>query len=440
MSDRNLFRAWVLILVSTAVAAAADAAGDPATELQAWTKSHVEDLVAVYRQFHTHPELSLGERETAARLAAELKAAGCEVTTGVGGHGVVALLKNGAGPTVLVRTDMDALPIVEATGLPYASQVKVVNSEGLEVGVMHACGHDLHMTCLLGVARYLAAHRDRWRGTALLIGQPAEERVQGAQAMLDDGLYPRFGKPDYALALHVAADLATGQVSCRPGYVLANTDSLDITVRGKGGHGAAPHTTVDPIVEAAQLVLALQTIVSREVNPTEPAVITVGSIHGGTKHNIIADSCHLQLTVRSFSEETRQLLLDAIERKAKAVALGCRAPEPTIRHSESVPAVFNDEPLTARIQGVLRRVLGAARVQLAKPETVSEDFGLFGQAGVPLLMFRLGSVDGPRLERYRQLGQSPPSLHSAAYYPDAEATLSTGIVAMASAVLDLLPP
>lgn len=437
--ERSLLGTGVLVLISTVVATAAEGAGDPAAELSAWAQSQVPELVAIYRQFHLHPELSLEERETAARLAAELKAAGCEVTAGVGGHGVVALLKNGTGPTVLVRTDMDALPIVEATGLPYASQVKVAGSAGVEVGVMHACGHDLHMTCLLGVARYLAAHRERWRGMALLIGQPAEERVRGAQAMLDDGLYARFGKPDYALALHVAADLAAGQVSCRPGAMLANTDALDITVRGKGGHGAAPHTTVDPIVEAAQLVLALQTIVSREVNPTEPAVITVGSIHGGTKHNIIADSCHLQLTVRSFSAETRQLLLEAIERKAKAVALSCRAPEPIIRHGESVPAVFNDESLTARTQSVLRRVLGAERVQLAPRETVSEDFGLFGQAGVPVLMFRLGSVDRARLERYRQLGQTPPSLHSAGYYPDTEAALATGIVAMTSAVLELMP-
>jgi amidohydrolase len=428
------------LLLAAACWASADENDKAVDELRTWTQSQVTDLVELYRHWHAHPELSQGERETAARLAKELKQAGFEVTSGVGGHGVVGVLKNGAGPTVLVRTDMDALPIAEATGLPYASKVRVAGSAGAEVGVMHACGHDLHLTNLVGVARYLGSHRDRWRGTAVLIGQPAEEQTQGAKAMLDDGLYTRFPKPDYGLALHVDSNLAAGEVAYRPGYALANTDSLDITVRGRGGHGAAPHLAVDPIVEAAQLVLALQTIVSREVNPTEPAVITVGSIHGGARHNIIADSCHLQLTVRSYSDATRQLLLTAIERKAKAVAAGCAAPEPVIHHGEGTPAVFNDEPLAARLQGTFRRALGDARVHLGEPQMVSEDFSLYRRDGVRCVMFRLGSVAPERLQRYQELGQLPPSLHSAAYYPDAEPSLLGGITAMSAALLELLPP
>jgi amidohydrolase len=439
MVHRQLLSVGSLLLAGTC-SASADDADKKLDELRAWTQSQAGELVELYRHWHAHPELSQCERETAARLATELKHAGFEVTAGVGGHGVVGVLKNGAGPTVLVRTDMDALPITEATGLPYASKVKVAGPAGAEVGVMHACGHDLHMTNLVGVARYLGSHRDRWRGTAVLIGQPAEEQTQGAKAMLDDGLYTRFPKPDFGLALHVDSSLAAGQVSCRPGYALANTDSLDITVRGRGGHGAAPHLAIDPIVEAAQLVLVLQTIVSREINPTEPAVITVGSIHGGARHNIIADSCHLQLTVRSYSDATRQHLLAAIERKAKAVAASCGAPEPVIRHGEGTPAVFNDEQLAARLQAAFRRALGDARVHLGEPQMVSEDFSLYRREGVRCVMFRLGSVEAQRLKHFEELGQVPPPLHSAAYYPDAEPTLLGGITAMSAAVLELLRP
>lgn len=411
---------------------------EPADGVKAWTRGQLETLVAVYRDFHAHPELSLQEKTTAERLAKFWKEAGYEVTTGVGGHGVVALLKNGAGPTVMLRTDLDALPVVEKTGLAYASQVKVKDATGGDVGVMHACGHDIHITTLVGVARYLAAHKEQWKGTAMFIGQPAEERVLGAQAMLDDGLFKRFPKPDFAIAQHVDAALAAGHVGIRAGYSLANTDSVDITVKGKGGHGAYPHTTVDPIVQAAELIVALQTIVSREVKPTEPAVITVGSIHGGTKHNIIGDSCHLQLTVRSYSDEVRQQLLQAIERKAKAVAAGARAPEPVISVTEGTPALFNDEKLSTRIEGVFRPLFGADRVAPAEQSMGGEDFSRYGKAGVPILMFRLGAVEAKRLDRYRELGQDPPSLHSALFYPDAEPTLETGVVAMTTAVLELL--
>ncbi len=289
---------------------------------QQWTKENLDEIVKLYQHFHTHPELSFHEKETAAHLAKEWEAVGAEVTTGVGGHGVVGIIRNGEGPTLMLRTDLDALPVTEQTGLGYASQVKVTNpDDGTETGVMHACGHDIHIANIIGVARYLAANKDLWKGTLMMIGQPAEERGAGARAMLDDGLFEKFPKPDYAVALHVDASTAAGTVGYRAGYALANVDSVDITCHGRGGHGAYPHTTIDPIVQAAQLVLALQTIVAREVKPQEPAVVTVGSIHGGTKHNIIPDECHLQITVRSYADDIRKLLLESIERKAKGIAI-----------------------------------------------------------------------------------------------------------------------
>ncbi len=411
-----------------------------ADEPQAWVKENLDDLVQLYRHFHSHPEISFEEKNTAARLAAELKAVGAEVTTEVGGHGVVALVKNGEGPTLMLRTDLDALPVTEQTGLVYASKVTVQNSDGRETGVMHACGHDVHITNLIGVARYLAANKDRWQGTVMLIGQPAEERGAGARAMLDDGLFERFPKPDFAVALHVDSTLATGRVGYRAGYALANVDSVDITVRGKGGHGAYPHTTVDPIVQAAQLVLSLQTIVSREVKPIEPAVVTVGSIHGGTKHNIIGDTCHLQLTVRSYSDEVRKQLLDAIVRKTKAVASGADAPEPVVEISEGTPSLNNSEELAARLAPVFRRLLGDENVVQSEPSMGGEDFSHYGRAGVPILMYRLGAVDQKRLDRYKQLDQPPPSLHSPIFYPDVDEALITGVTTMSGAVLELLKP
>jgi hippurate hydrolase len=411
-----------------------------AEHVHAWTAAEMPGLVALYRHLHAHSELSLQEKQTAERVAAELQAAGCDVTTGVGGHGVVAVLRNGDGPTLLMRADMDGLPVVEQTGLDYASVATATDPAGKAVGVMHACGHDVHMTVLIGAVRYLAGHRDRWRGTLVAIGQPAEERVRGARAMLEDGLFERFPRPTYGLALHVDSALAAGKVGVRSGFTLANSDSIDITVKGVGGHGAYPHTTVDPIVQAADLVLALQTIVSREVKPTEPAVITVGSIHGGTKHNIIGDSCQLQLTVRSYSDDVRTQLLAAIERKAKAVAASYRAPEPTITVAEGTPAVFNDRDLATRVGAAFRRVLGDERVTEAEQSMGGEDFSLFGRAGVPIVMYRLGAVEEPRLARYESLGRPPPSLHSATFFPDAEPTLGTGVLTMVTAVVELLAP
>jgi len=411
-----------------------------ASELVDWIDQHLQEIVDLYKHFHANPELSFEEEKTAARLTREFSSSGMQVTTGVGGHGVVGILENGNGPSVMLRTDMDGLPVREKTGLVYASTVRVKNEKDVQVGVMHACGHDVHMANLVGVVRYLVANTNRWRGTLMVIGQPAEERGAGAAAMLGDGLFQRFRKPDYALALHVDAQLATGRVKYRAGYSLANVDSVDIHVRGRGGHGAYPHGTIDPIVQAAELVLTLQNIVSREVKPIEPAVVTVGSIHGGTKHNVIGDSCHLQLTVRSYTDDVRQQLLDAIKRRALGIAAAYNAPEPEIQISEGTPSLWNDPELSRRMERVFRRLLGDDNVSEAEPSMGGEDFSRYGKAGVPILMFRLGSVDQHRLAGYQRIGEPPPTLHSPNYYPDAEDALRTGVLVMIGAVLELMPP
>jgi hippurate hydrolase len=411
-----------------------------AAEPREWVAANLEPLLELYRHLHQNPELSLHEEKTSERMAKELRALGAEVTTGVGGYGVAALLKNGAGPTIMVRTDMDALPVTENTQLVYASKVVVPDGKGGQTGVMHACGHDIHMTNLVGVARYLAANKDRWQGTAMFVCQPAEEYGDGAKKMLDAGLFDKIAKPQFALALHCDSKSPTGTVGYKPGYVLANVDSVDITIRGRGGHGAYPHTTVDPIVQAARLVLDLQTIVSREINPIEPSVITVGSIRGGTKHNVIADTCKLELTVRSYSEQVRQHLLAAIKRKALATASSAGAPEPTIDVSEGTPATFNDEKLVERLLPTLQKALGEENVTRAEASMGGEDFSEYGRAGVPSFIFWLGTVDAKRLARYEQIKQEPPSLHSPIFYPDADAALTTGVTAMANCVLDLMPP
>lgn len=405
----------------------------------AWSRENFESLFTLYKHLHSHPELSQHEKETAARIAEELEAAGLKVTVGVGGHGVVGILENGPGPRILVRCDLDALPVVEQTGLVYASTVKTRDAEGKPIGVMHACGHDVHMTCLVGAARYMASHRDRWSGTLVFLGQPAEETVGGAEKVLADGLFTRWPKPDFALALHVSSKLQAGKVGYRAGYYLANVDTIDLTVYGRGGHGAHPNLTIDPVVIAAHLIVDLQSIVSRELKPGEPAVITVGSIHGGTKHNIIGDACKLQLTVRSYSDATRKHLLDAIERKAKAAAASAGAPEPKIERIDGTPATFNDEKLVARVVPVFRRVLGDENVEEVEASMGGEDFSLYGRAGVPIFMFTLGTTEKQRLAGFARLKQEPPGLHSALYYPDPELSLTTGVTAMCSALLDLLP-
>jgi hippurate hydrolase len=409
--------------------------------IRAAIDAQLPSLEALYKDLHTHPELSLMEVRTAAHVADELRKAGYEVTTGVGGHGVVAILKNGPGPTVMLRTDLDALPVTEKTGRPYASTVRTRDKAGNEVGAMHACGHDMHMTCWVGTARTLAGMKDLWSGTLMFIGQPAEEVGAGARMMLDDGLFKRFPKPDYALALHCDSRLQTGRVAYTEGLALANVDSVDITVHGRGGHGSAPHTTIDPIVIAARIVLDLQTIVSRETNPLDPCVVTVGSIHGGTKHNIIPDEVKLQITVRSTKDAVRKHTLEAIERIAKAAAAAAAAPEPEvrIRLEEFTPALHNDSALTKRTVTVLRQVLGADEVEPRPPVMGGEDFSRFGRAGVPIFMFWLGTIDADRWEAARKEGATPlPSLHSDLFWPDPEPTIRTGVLAMSQAALNLV--
>jgi amidohydrolase len=389
---------------------------------------------------HASPELSHEEEKTAARMANELRKIGAEVTTGIGGHGVVGILKNGPGKTLMYRADMDGLPVVEQTGLPYASKVKVTDNRGAVVGTMHACGHDIHMATLIGVARLLAENKEMWSGTVIFLCQPAEERGAGAEAMINDGLFVRFPRPNFAVALHVGAESPTGSVGVRTGYSMANVDSIDITIRGRGGHGAYPETAIDPIVIAARLVLDLQTIISREIRPIEPAVITVGAVNGGTKHNIIPDECKLQITVRSYSEKVRHQLWHAIRRKAKAAAESSGAPEPEVNISEGTPSLYNDPELSNRVAGVLRSRLGEKKVDTPDPTMGGEDFGQYGRQGVPICMFRLGSVPQKRLDEFATKNVPPPPLHSALYFPDPDATIRTGITAMAAIIEDLLPP
>jgi hippurate hydrolase len=441
---RPLARALLLGAALALLAGAAPAAEPDRKEQVDAINRRVADeypaLERLYKHLHTHPELSLQEEQTAARLVRELDGTGFEVTPHLGGHGVVAVLKNGAGPTLLVRTDMDALPVVEQTGLPYASKARARDREGKDVGVMHACGHDVHMTCWVGTARLLAGMKDRWHGTLVFIAQPAEEIGAGARAMLEDGLFSRFPRPDYCLALHCDAAKPFGHLAYTEGLALANVDSVDILVKGKGGHGAAPHTTVDPIVLAARIILDLQTLVSRETNPTDPAVVSVGSIHGGTKHNIIPTEVKLQLTVRTTKDSVRKHILEGIERIAKAAATGARAPEPVVKVNpgEFTPALLNEPKLTRQTVAVFREVLGADHVHERPPVMGGEDFSRYGRAGVPVFMYFLGTQPPARVaESEREGGPTLPSLHSDQFYPVPEPTIKTGVETMSLAVLNL---
>ncbi len=426
--------------------AGADApAGEPlkARVAEVTTKIDAEypALEKLYKHLHLNPELSYQEKNSSARMARELKALGFEVTENVGGYGVVGVLKNGRGPTVLVRTDMDALPVKEATGLPYASRVTARGPEGKEVPVMHACGHDMHMTCWTGTARVLAAMKDRWHGTLVFIAQPAEEVGGGARKMLKDGLFTRFPRPDYALALHCDSREPHGHIAFTEGLALANVDTMDILVRGKGGHGSAPHTTVDPVVLAARIILDLQTIVSRETNPTDPAVVTVGSIHGGTKHNIIPNDVKLQLTIRTTKNSVRKHTMEAIERIAKAAAQGARAPEPIIKHdlNEFTPALVNHTGLTRKTVALFKEVLGADHVHERPAVMGGEDFGRYGREGVPIFLYFLGTMAPERVADSRKPEGKPlPSLHSDLYYPVPEPSIRTGVLTMSLAVLNLV--
>jgi hippurate hydrolase len=429
-------------------------ASNPGTAIDSHLDRDTPALLDLYRHLHQNPELSYFEEQTAARMAQELRSAGYQVTEKLGkyadpsrtGHGVVAVLANGDGPTLLLRADMDALPVEEKTGLPYASRARTKDDSGADVATMHACSHDMHMSVLVGAARVMSAMKNEWSGTLILVAQPAEERSPGgADALLRDGLYTRFKKPDWCLALHGDAQSPAGKVGVVPGYALANVDTVDITVRGVGGHGSSPHLAKDPIVIAAEIVLALQTIVSREVKPGEPAVVTVGSIHGGTKHNIIPDEVVLQLTVRSYAAETRAKILASIERIAMNTARAAGVPpgrEPNIDLNPEllVPATYNDPALAERCAMAMRTVLGEENVENATPVTGGEDFGAYSlpDRSVPCFMFWLGAVDPQTHAEARKSGALLPSLHSSLYAPLAEPMLRTGVKAMTACALDLL--
>jgi hippurate hydrolase len=433
-----------LVIVASAWGVAEQPAKPQATDRVAELKKRIADdyprLDALYKQIHSHPELSLQEVQTAARLAKELKEAGFDVTEKVGGTGVVGVFKNGPGPTVLVRADMDALPIVEETGLPYASKVRARDRQGNDVGVMHACGHDVNVTCLVGTARQLVALKDKWSGTLVFIGQPAEEIGSGARMMIEDGLFKRFPRPDYALALHCDGRYPTSHVNYREGQFQANVDSVDILVKGKGGHGAAPHTTVDPIVLAARIILDLQTIVSRERDPLDPVVVTVGSIHGGTKHNIIPSEVKMQLTVRTVKDKTRKEVLDSIARIAKAAAVGAQAPEPEVKvdPGEFTPAAVNDPALTRKLVPLLQDLLGKDHVYERPMSMGGEDFSRYCREGIPGFYFMLGSIAPERVAESQKTGRPLPPTHSSGYYPVPEPTIKTGVLSMTTLVMNLL--
>jgi len=418
--------------------------------LDAMIERDLASLLSTYKTLHAAPELSHREEKTAAFVAGELRKLGFTVTERIGkfqnaqwtGYGLVGVLKNGSGPTVLVRTELDALPVEEKTGVPYASQVKAKNDAGVEVSVMHACGHDIHMTSFLGTAKLLTELKDRWSGTLVMLGQPAEETGDGASAMLRDELYTRFPKPDFAIALHDKPELETGKVGYTPGYAMASATSIDVKIRGVGGHGSAPETTKDPVVMAAQVVMALQTIVSRENSPLDPAVVTVGSIHGGTRYNIIPDEVNLQLTVRTYKPEVRQRILDSIERIVKGVALTSGIPAdraPVVKVSEGTGATYNDPQLLERLAVVFKQALGEENVVKVPPIMASEDFGYFSlDQKIPTTLFWLGASDPTKVKQSRDSGVAVPGLHSALFAPVPEPTLRTGVKAMTTAVLELM--
>src|SRR2546423_1946928 len=415
--------------------------------------AELPSLITIYKDLHTHPELSTHEERSAAIVAKELKAAGCEVTERVGKYdkpgltcfGVIGVMKNGDGPVVAVRTDLDALPVHEETGVPYASTVTTKNDAGQEVSVMHACGHDIHMSTFIGTARALGKLKDKWHGTVIFIGQPAEETVGGARALLKDGLYTRWPKPNYVLGLHDDAEIATGQIGVTEGYCYANVDSVDVTVRGVGGHGAYPHKTKDPIVLAAEMITAWQTIVSRENNPIDPIVVTVGSIHGGTKHNIIPDEVKMQVTVRTYKADVRDQVLAAIDRIAKGIATTAgvppdRAPLVQVERDQYTPATYNNPELTKRVSAVLKTSIGANNVLAKDPTMGGEDFSEYSMPdhSIPAFMFNVGAVDPAKAAESKKTGTPLPSLHSSKFAPVPDPTIRTGLIGMTSAVLDLM--
>jgi hippurate hydrolase len=397
------------------------------------------DAQTFYLDLHQHPELSSHETRTATELAGRLRTLGYEVTEHVGGTGVVAILKNGAGPTVMLRTELDGLPVEEKTGLPYASKARTKDDSGRDVGVMHACGHDIHMASLWGTASIMAHSKDSWHGTLMLIGQPAEETITGADAMIKDGLFTRFPKPDIGIALHDTNTLPYGKVGITPGYAKANADSVRITVYGKGGHGALPNTTVDPVLIAARIAVTVQSIVSREIKPGDAAVITIGYIQAGSKNNIIPDEARMGFTVRSYKPDVRQHLLAGLERVAKAEAMAAGAEKmPLIEKYESTSAVYNDPVLTKHLAETLEGVLGKGTVVTEEPIMTSEDYSYFVEQGIPSFYFTLGVADPQKLAEAKSAGGQLPSNHSPLFAPVPEPSIKTGITAEVTILRDLL--
>ena len=418
-----------------------------ADELSDAVAADMPQLMELYRDLHAHPELSFEEVKTAAKLAARMRVLGFEVTEGVGRTGIVAVMRNGAGPTVMLRADMDGLPVTEKTGLSFASKELAVPASGVETGVMHACGHDTHMSAWIGTAQLMAERKDQWSGTLVMIGQPAEEIGLGAKAMLDDGLYTRFPKPEVVLAFHDAAQFPAGMIGYSPGFALANVDSVDISVKGVGGHGAYPHTTKDPIVLASAIVMKLQTLVSRESSPLDPAVITVGSFHSGFKHNIISDEAKLQLTVRSYSDESRKLLLDGIKRIAHGEAIAAGMPDdrmPVVTmEKDYTPSTYNSPEFSETVMAGLRQRFGEERVMKVPSVMGGEDFSQFLRASpddIKSLIFWVGGVPAADMARSKAGEINLPSLHSPYWAPDAEKVIATAAEAMTAATLDLMAP
>src|SRR5437763_5372047 len=420
---------------------------------QSLADAELPSLLAIYKDVHTHPELSGHEERTAAIVAKELRAVGCDVTENFGKYdkpnlkcyGVIGVMKNGEGATVLVRTDMDALPVKEETGLPYASKVNTKNDSGQEVCVMHACGHDAHIAAFIGTARALQHLKDQWAGTIIFVGQPAEEAIGGARALLKGGLYDRFGKPNFALGFHDNAQMPIGHIGVTEGYTYANVDAVDVTVFGVGGHGAYPHKTKDPVVLAAEMISMWQTIASRENNPIDPIVVTVGSIHGGTKHNIIPDEVKMQLTVRTYKSEVREHVLAAIERIAKGMAAASgmppeRAPIVSVSKDQFCPATYNNPELAKRLVTVWKKSLGNDNVKIVDPTMGGDDFSEYSlpDHSIPAVYFHFGAVESAKIAEYKEKGKELPTLHSSKFAPVPGPTIRTGVIGMTAAVLELM--
>jgi amidohydrolase len=439
-------KSYTLLKALAGVVLAGAAVPAQADTLRERIAADMPGLLAIYRDLHQHPELAFQEVRSAAIMADAARKAGFAVTEKVGKTGVVAVLRNGPGPTIMIRADMDALPVVEQTGLPFASKARAVSTAGVESGVMHACGHDTHMTAWIATARLMAARKADWSGTLVMIAQPAEEAGDGARAMLADGLYTRFPKPEVVLAFHDSATLPAGTIGYTPGFAMANVDSIDMTVRGVGGHGASPHTTRDPIVLASAIVMRLQTLVSREASPFDPSVVTVGSFHAGATYNIIPDEAKLQLTVRSYSDASRKLLLDGIARIARGEAIAAGVPEdrlPVVKvEADYTPATYNSPELTSEIAAQFAERFGAERVRQVQPSTVGEDFSEYYRADrdrIRSLIFWVGGVPQDKWDAAQKPGAAPlPSLHSPFWAPDAEKVIGTAAEALTSAAIGLM--